>query len=66
MQSITAWRKETAGVRVIWRGFQWELNAPDHNDTLVGQNQSRGFSQPSGIQEAELSNVSRGKEGQTI
>lgn len=66
MQSITAWQKETAGVRVIWRGFQWELNAPDHKDTLVGQNQSRGFSQPSRIQEAQLSNVSRGREGQNI
>ena len=54
MQSITPWRKETAGKGVIWRGFHWELNVPDHNDTLVGQNQSRGFSRPSGIQEARL------------
>ena len=64
MQSITPWRKETAGKRVTWRGFHWELNVPDHNDTFVGQNQwlfptirNSGSTTPS---------VSRGREGQNI
>lgn len=55
-----------AGARVSWRVFHWELNAPDHNATLIGQNQSHGFTQPSEIQEAQLSHISRGREGQNI
>ena len=66
MQSITPWWKETARARVIWRVFHWELNAPDHSDTLIGQNQSHGFTQPSEIQEAQLSDISRSREGQNI